>query len=747
LEERKITKRKIRKRDSSSQKKIRLIGRFNQTGYGIIEKNYLFGLEKLGFNIIPVANSKHFTLEKELNEKEYNKVKKMINRFVKSKSEHKIDIRSGPWKPIENPESYNIIWYVYEGTKTKPKWVKIMNDVDEVWTATNFCRNLMINSGVTVPIYVFKGCINPRLFRPNIEIETLKRKMGHKIDRTMQLAGKTEEIFYFLYIGDCNFKKGLDLYIRAFNEEFNDEDNIKAIAHVMMGGEFTELVRSKEGAWIPNLVVSERLTRTGISHKDLSRLYNSVHCFVLPSRGEGIAMCALEALACEVPVIYTNWGGHLDFLSPEVGYPVKCSLTNRPNSYFASECYFSEPDVSELRRQMRYVYEHYKEAKKKAKKGRKVILKEWTWKCAIQGMAKRLRDIDCSKKKVRVKKKETKKIIKSARLEKKNFSLIYEKCSRNQRSCIHCGTCNYATASRCKKCGRHPKRIRKNEKPLREKKISSKKKPEVKSKIRVNPSKRKDDWITAILEGCNFTNIHKGRRCFVVGNGPSLNKIDMSKLKKEITLGANRCYIGFKKWGFRFNYWSICDRLVAIDTVHEWNEEYFEKKFLPKSMMYLVTNKTNVCPTNYRREGYGKKGFPDLPKFSFNQNVLYAGHTITYPLLQIAAIMGCNPIYLVGVDHNYVVPKDAEKITVKRQFGITNYGYLKSRSGDPNHFDPNYFGKGRKWSFPNLFMSTKAFKAAEIACRKRGIKILNATPNSKLKVFKRVKFDDLFDNH
>ena len=31
----------------------------------------------------------------------------------------------------------------------------------------------------------------------------------------------------------------------------------------------------------------------------------------------------------------------------------------------------------------------------------------------------------------------------------------------------------------------------------------------------------------------NFKNKHEGKRCFVIGNGPSLNKLDMSKLKDE----------------------------------------------------------------------------------------------------------------------------------------------------------------------------------------------------------------------
>ncbi len=33
---------------------------------------------------------------------------------------------------------------------------------------------------------------------------------------------------------------------------------------------------------------------------------------------------------------------------------------------------------------------------------------------------------------------------------------------------------------------------------------------------------------------------HRGKRCFIVGNGPSLKQTDLSKLEGEYTLGQNR---------------------------------------------------------------------------------------------------------------------------------------------------------------------------------------------------------------
>lgn len=230
----------------------------------------------------------------------------------------------------------------------------------------------------------------------------------------------------------------------------------------------------------------------------------------------------------------------------------------------------------------------------------------------------------------------------------------------------------------------------------------------------------------------NFANIHKNEKIFILGNGPSLNQTDMSLLKDRITIGSNRVYLGFPQWGFRLKYWGIEDTRVGEDTKEEWNEQKFDMKFVPLDMIQWVTNHKNVVPINFRRTSFSA-AYP--PKFSFDPKVFWWGSTVTYLLLQISCVMGASKIVLVGVDHKYL------RLTTQKTEGMSYR--LISNGDDPDHFHPQYFGKGRKFHTPRLDRCEIAYRVAERETKKRGIKILNATVDTHLHIFEKVKLEDV----
>jgi len=88
----------------------------------------------------------------------------------------------------------------------------------------------------------------------------------------------------------------------------------------------------------------------------------------------------------------------------------------------------------------------------------------------------------------------------------------------------------------------------------------------------------------------DFKDRHKGKRAWIVGNGPSLKQLDMSLLKSEVTFGSNRVYLGFEDWGFATTYWCIVDSLQLEKYTREWELNIPDPclKFFPLNFRFPV---------------------------------------------------------------------------------------------------------------------------------------------------------------
>lgn len=228
---------------------------------------------------------------------------------------------------------------------------------------------------------------------------------------------------------------------------------------------------------------------------------------------------------------------------------------------------------------------------------------------------------------------------------------------------------------------------------------------------------------------------HKGQRCFVVGNGPSLKISDLDRLTNEVTFSCNKIYLAFDQTAWRPSYYVAEDILFVqqnyktIEGLHGFTKifPYYLKKYVPSfSDSYYF---------NYAYQDFAVS----LPRFSFNLlDQLYGGATVTYTLLQLACYLGIREIYLLGVDLDYKVPAHNNG-----KFKNTN---IIAAQGERNHFHPDYHRPGETWFEPDLHAHRNAFLAARQAMEKVGGSIKNASRGGKLDVFERVDFDALIDN-
>lgn len=235
-------------------------------------------------------------------------------------------------------------------------------------------------------------------------------------------------------------------------------------------------------------------------------------------------------------------------------------------------------------------------------------------------------------------------------------------------------------------------------------------------------------------------------RIFLIGNGPSLNKIDMSKLSKETTFCCNASYLGFEKWGFSPTYWAFGDRLQVERYYDEYeanlpNEiiKFFPFEYLP------ILNFENSCPFNLQ---WNFKPDEKQPNFSTSANVIYLGHSMIYIMLQLACIIGYKEIILVGVDNNYDLAQPSLWSKVKSRLMEIKDSKPKtwnaSQSKSPTHFVDKYTSNNKQFIPPRPIEANKAHEYAASFCKQIGVSVKNATPDTNLECYEKVTFSDLF---
>ena len=232
-----------------------------------------------------------------------------------------------------------------------------------------------------------------------------------------------------------------------------------------------------------------------------------------------------------------------------------------------------------------------------------------------------------------------------------------------------------------------------------------------------NKRRRSVQWLQALKDK------HRGERCFIIGNGPSLNRMDLTLLRNEFTFGMNRIYLLFDQLGFSTTYYVCVNSLVIEQCAHE-----IEQLPMPKFLSWRSRNLIRFTPSMIFLNTGGS-----LPFARDITGTISEGATVTYVAMQIAFYLGFSEVVLIGVDHNFVTKG-------KPHSTVTSTGC------DPNHFDPNYFGKGFRWQLPDLETSELAYRLAKYHFEQDGREILDATVGGKLEVFKKVDYNSLVES-
>ncbi len=234
-------------------------------------------------------------------------------------------------------------------------------------------------------------------------------------------------------------------------------------------------------------------------------------------------------------------------------------------------------------------------------------------------------------------------------------------------------------------------------------------------------------------------NVYRNKRCFIVGNGPSLKISDLDKIREngDLAIASNKIYLAFEETEWRPTIYTVADWCVAennLDAINQLNllklfpnefRQFFEKSSHGLSVFY-----NQFVPPDRSEAEYISYFYSDLTKGAF------VGETITNLNIQVAAHLGCSEIYLIGVDGSYSIPNS--------RTSNPHYNEVLVSEGERNHFSENYRVSGETWSIPRISCHEKNYSLCLSELEKRGVVLANASRKTAIAALPRVEFDSLY---
>jgi glycosyltransferase involved in cell wall biosynthesis len=338
---------------------------FNPTGIATANREIVKALVKLGYKVqcADIWNDRW----------EFNKGLEFLNTAINPGKE---DITIFADYPQNWKEGVGRLfgYFLHEGTLLYPGWSDTMNKVEKMFIPSKATKNLFKWNGVVVPMDVIPYGTNPDLYKP--------LPFG-----TRTIEGNTDEYIFLSvnsWTGQIGDRKGTDILIKAFDEEFKEDEKVKLLLKIGTFWQknsqeiYMESILNILGHTNKNIIFNEQY----VPEEELVKHYQKSDCFVSPTRSEAFGLTILNAKACGLPVIVTKDinSGHMDFCNDDSTLFIDAPKMEQADLRFFAEGNMQPiPEKESLKKQMRYAFDNGKMLRKKAIHNSETIRKEWTW--------------------------------------------------------------------------------------------------------------------------------------------------------------------------------------------------------------------------------------------------------------------------------------------------------------------------------------------------------------------------------
>lgn len=215
----------------------------------------------------------------------------------------------------------------------------------------------------------------------------------------------------------------------------------------------------------------------------------------------------------------------------------------------------------------------------------------------------------------------------------------------------------------------------------------------------------------------SFENKYVGKRCFVIGNGPSLNVTPLELIKDEITFGFNGIYKN--NFGFKPDFLLSTDYRVFDQFDSQFSSFYKVAGFFPVGFKRRLSKSQDNYFFKVNR-GFHLEKSPNykIPRFSTCPlSRIYEAPSVIYYALQLIYFMGFDEVYLLGVDFDY---------------------------SKNSHFINDYKDKCNDWNQPESKALENCFYLAKSYYEQADKQIFDSTIGGKLTVFNKKELNEIF---
>jgi glycosyltransferase involved in cell wall biosynthesis len=258
---------------------------------------------------------------------------------------------------------YKIAIWVWELPAFRDEWAKELRHFDEIWTPSTFCRRAieaMTSKPVTVAPHVALGA---DLTEPG--------------SREAFGIGKDEFAFLYMFDGSSMVeRKNPRCLVDAFQAAFSPHDPVRLVLKASYPDRELSEYLDRLAASDPRCAVLRR----AMGAREIAGLIRACDCYVSPHRSEGFGLTVAEAMALGRPVIATDYGGTADFVTDEVGFPLRYRLVevDRDHGPYQKGAIWADPSREHLRDLLRYVVAEPAAAADKGRRARARMLKAYS---------------------------------------------------------------------------------------------------------------------------------------------------------------------------------------------------------------------------------------------------------------------------------------------------------------------------------------------------------------------------------